>query len=206
MYLYYTLRSYKGYWGLKGLSYKVRVLTDIPPIFLYLSHSILKLSPSGYLWSALVLLIFLLVNQPNKLQRKKLTDEPISMAQLDNPPVKCAVVPPGPAYKKELLGTFSHPPCSAIFLSTYVSVLFCMCIPCMLDRYSPNVSTAPITAMGCRQCLPLSVVQLKGKHCRKPHCRNGVVDTFGHSTFVCLGSSKNWTKKISKNWSGFGTS
>jgi hypothetical protein len=34
--------------------------------------------------------------------------------------------------------------------------------------------------MGCRQCLPLSVVQLKGKHCRKPHCRNGVVDTFRH--------------------------
>ena len=28
--------------------------------------------------------------------------------------------------------------------------------------------------MGCWQCLPLSVVQLKGKH-----CRNGVVDTFG---------------------------
>ena len=28
---------------------------------------------------------------------------------------------------------------------------------------------------GCRQCLPL-----KGKHCRKPHCRNGVVDMFGH--------------------------
>ena len=44
----------------------------------------------------------------------------------------------------------------------------------------PNVSTTPITAMGCRQCLSLSVVQLKGKHCRKPHCRNGVVDTFGH--------------------------
>ena len=33
--------------------------------------------------------------------------------------------------------------------------------------------------MGCRQCLSLSVVQLKGKHCRKPHCRNGIVDTFG---------------------------
>ena len=29
--------------------------------------------------------------------------------------------------------------------------------------------------MGCRQCLPLSVVQLKSKHCRKPHCRNGAV-------------------------------
>ena len=32
--------------------------------------------------------------------------------------------------------------------------------------------------MGCQQCLPLSVVQLKGKHCRKPHCHNEVVDTF----------------------------
>ena len=59
---------------------------------------------------------------------------------------------------------------------------------------SPNVSTTPITAMGCRQCLPCSVVQLKGKHCRKSHCRNGVVDTFGHKipkayksfTKVCL--------------------
>ena len=27
-----------------------------------------------------------------------------------------------------------------------------------------NVSTTPITVMGCRQCLPLSVVHLKGKH------------------------------------------
>ena len=44
----------------------------------------------------------------------------------------------------------------------------------------PNVSATPITAMGCRQCLPLSVVQLKGKHCQKPHCHNGVVDTFRH--------------------------
>ena len=43
----------------------------------------------------------------------------------------------------------------------------------------PNASSTPITAMGGRQCLPLSVVQLKVKHCRKPHCRNGVVDTFG---------------------------
>ena len=42
----------------------------------------------------------------------------------------------------------------------------------------PNVSTTPIMAMGCWQCLPLSVVQLKGKHCRKPHCFNGIVDTF----------------------------
>ena len=35
--------------------------------------------------------------------------------------------------------------------------------------------------MGCQQCLPLSVVQLKGKHCRKLQCRDGVVDTFGQN-------------------------
>ena len=52
------------------------------------------------------------------------------------------------------------------------------------NMHSPNVSTTPITAMGCRQCLPLSVVRLKGKHCRNPHCRNGVVDTFGHYCLV----------------------
>ena len=45
------------------------------------------------------------------------------------------------------------------------------------NHHCPNVSTTPITAMGCQQCLPLSVVQLKGKHCRKPHCCSGVVDT-----------------------------
>jgi hypothetical protein len=48
-----------------------------------------------------------------------------------------------------------------------------------IPRQGLNVSTTPIAAMGCQQCLPLSVVQLKGKHCRKSHCRNGVVDTFG---------------------------
>ena len=41
----------------------------------------------------------------------------------------------------------------------------------------PNVSKLPL-----RQCLSLSVVQLKGKHCRKPHCRNGVVDMFRQFT------------------------
>ena len=40
--------------------------------------------------------------------------------------------------------------------------------------------------MGYRQCLSLSVVQLKGKHCRKPHCRNGFVDTFEPCLFVHL--------------------
>ena len=31
------------------------------------------------------------------------------------------------------------------------------------NRRGPNVSTTPITAMGCREFSPLSVVQLKGK-------------------------------------------
>ena len=54
-------------------------------------------------------------------------------------------------------------------------------------------------------CLPLSVVQLKGKYCQKPNCPNGVVDTFkpgqlsgGH--WIEYSSSKfrfyNITKKI----------
>ena len=32
--------------------------------------------------------------------------------------------------------------------------------------------------MGCREHLSLSVVQLKGKNCRKPHWHNGVVSSF----------------------------
>ena len=39
-----------------------------------------------------------------------------------------------------------------------------------------NVSATPITTMPCRQCLPLSVVRLKGKHSQKTHCLNGVVE------------------------------
>ena len=37
----------------------------------------------------------------------------------------------------------------------------------------------PLQQWGAGNVYPFSVVQLKGKHCRKPHCRNGVVDTFG---------------------------
>ena len=40
-------------------------------------------------------------------------------------------------------------------------------------------------AMWCRQCLPLSVVQLKGKH-----SRNGVVDTSGHTRIRRTGRQK----------------
>ena len=65
-------------------------------------------------------------------------------------------------------------PVEPIYKASYKTCqLFCFRKQCS------NVSTTPITAMGYRQCLTLSVVQLKGKHCRKPHCRNGVVDTFG---------------------------
>ena len=47
----------------------------------------------------------------------------------------------------------------------------------LADTQTGYVSTTPITAMGCQQCLPFSVVQLKGKYCWNPHCPNGVVDT-----------------------------
>ena len=36
------------------------------------------------------------------------------------------------------------------------------------DKQGSNVSTTTITAMECRQCIPLRVVQLKGKYCQKP--------------------------------------
>ena len=59
----------------------------------------------------------------------------------------------------------------------FIALAFSSCIPLLaqfriLERWrlmtfilGPNVSTTPIMAMGCRQCLPLSVVPLKGKHC-----------------------------------------
>ena len=59
-----------------------------------------------------------------------------------------------------------------------------------------HVSITPIIAMGCRQCLPLSVVQLKGKHCRKPHCRNGVVDTFGHFLLLTFFDNFNFLSTL----------
>ena len=59
------------------------------------------------------------------------------------------------------------------------------CIPPHLELQSNtqslNVSTTPITAMECPQCLPFNVVQLKAKHCRNPHYCYGVVDMFGLS-------------------------
>ena len=48
--------------------------------------------------------------------------------------------------------------------------------------------------MGCRQCLPLSVVQLKGKHWRKPHCCNGVVHTCGLILFFLSSNAESFYK------------
>ena len=66
------------------------------------------------------------------------------------------------------------------------------------------ISITPITALGCQQCLPLSVVQLKVKHCRKPYCRNGVVDTFRltlllHSKVNNI-NSLHWLKFLAIEW------
>ena len=43
-----------------------------------------------------------------------------------------------------------------------------------LGRHSPNVSTTPITAMGCRQCLHLSVLQLKVNIAENPIAAMGL--------------------------------
>ena len=58
------------------------------------------------------------------------------------------------------------------FLSSYWVPVLCWC-----TRRKPDYTQTPITAMGCWQCLPLSVVWLKGRYCQKPHCRDEVVDT-----------------------------
>ena len=64
-----------------------------------------------------------------------------------------------------------------LYVTYYVMIKFCV--------HCPNVSTTPIRAMECRQCLPLSVVQLKGKHCGKLHCCNEVVDTLSLHVLLC---------------------
>ena len=43
----------------------------------------------------------------------------------------------------------------------------------------PNESTTPLRQWSFRQCLSFSWTTLRGKHFRKLHCRNGVVDMFG---------------------------
>ena len=64
-------------------------------------------------------------------------------------------------------------------------------------RLCPSHTARTYLQLPLRQCLPLSVVQLKGKHCRKLHCRNGVVDTFGPG----LAQSCNF-KKLKVNETG----
>ena len=53
----------------------------------------------------------------------------------------------------------------------------------ILVHLSPNVPTTTT-----RNVYLFSVVQLKGKHCQKPHCHNGVVDMFGPTLSLTLGA------------------
>ena len=59
---------------------------------------------------------------------------------------------------------------------TYILHPFAMSDTKIGNHHSSNISITPTTAIECRQCLPLSVVQLKDNH-----CHNGVVDTFGRN-------------------------
>ena len=59
----------------------------------------------------------------------------------------------------------------------------------------PNLSTTTITAMGCCQCLSLSVVQLKSKHCQKnqlPPWGSGYVQASTGWIFAKLSNGPFW--------------
>ena len=81
-----------------------------------------------------------------------------------------------------------------------LNVMFSKTRPVTFISTGSNVSTTPIMAMGCRQCLPLSAVQLKGKHCWKCHCRNGVVYRFW--LYVCQSAKKTscFSSSFSNCW------
>ena len=68
----------------------------------------------------------------------------------------------------------------------------------------PNEYTTPITAVRYRQCLPLSVVKLKGKHCQKDYCHSGVVDTFGYCMTRPVFIDKNGKKVFLTRLFGIG--
>ena len=57
----------------------------------------------------------------------------------------------------------------------------------------------PITAMGCRQCLPLSVVLQKGKHCRNPIAVMGLWIHSGNLTLEFLDGSEVSSFKTRKS-------
>ena len=70
-------------------------------------------------------------------------------------------------------------------LLIFISHIYDCLIRYFCTFHCSNVSIRPIIAMGCQQCLSLSVVQLKDKHCRKPHCRNGALDMLGMGRYKC---------------------
>ena len=83
-----------------------------------------------------------------------------------------------------------------------ISLLFFSLLGVQCVIHSLNVSTTRISVMGYLQCLPLSVVQLKGKHCQKPHCRNGVVDMLGHVRVKSRTPSEGKIQIDQKIWAG----
>ena len=73
----------------------------------------------------------------------------------------------------------------AIWLSNYTWQMISLLFVCLFGNHKCEKKLIArmylkllFKAMGCRQFLPISVVQLKGKHCQKTHCCNGVADTF----------------------------
>ena len=118
--------------------------------------------------------------------------------------------PDNPKLSKTVAGVLKGSPCPLIQnLSIYPFIqILSRFHPHSISRYgsfqsplSPNVFTTPITAIGCWQCLPLSVFQLKGKHCRKSHCPNGVVDMFGQGIFPALSHTAIELKLSNKSFS-----
>ena len=75
------------------------------------------------------------------------------------------------------------------------------------QRYLPHIVNAVIAESIYNSHygngVPAMFVQLKGKHCRKPHCRNGVVDTFKHwmiHWYITIFSDGDVCKRNAKIW------
>ena len=68
------------------------------------------------------------------------------------------------------------------------------------SHHSPNVSTTPITAMGCQQCLPLSVVQLKVNIAQKPIAIMGLQTRSGQVSLLSGFTSKPIAQLVKVVW------
>jgi len=59
-----------------------------------------------------------------------------------------------------------------LFFVFTTTIIILVCFFMKLPPYARTYLQLPLQQWGAGK-------KLKGKHCRKPHCRNGVVDTFG---------------------------